>query len=156
MGLDMYLTKSNRAVEIGYWRKANAIHGYFEQTCANGELENCQEVIVTKKNIENLLSICKKVCAILDNAQVEEHVEQVGTKFVEGKYVPNYETVEVYDKETVEKVLELLPPREGFFFGNYKINIVYKEDILDTIEICEKVLSETDWDNEIIRYYAWW
>ena len=40
-------------VPVGYWRKANAIHGWIVDNCANG-VDECQEIIVSKEQLENL------------------------------------------------------------------------------------------------------
>ena len=48
MGLDMYLYRRNKAtredVEIGYWRKHNALHG-FMNTFTDHDIENLEEVM---------------------------------------------------------------------------------------------------------------
>lgn len=53
--------------EIGYWRKANAIHRYFVNTCANGE-DECQDTYVERENLVELLNRCNR---ILENKSVE-------------------------------------------------------------------------------------
>ena len=40
-------------VPVGYWRKANAIHGWIVDNCADG-VDECQEIIVSKKELQNL------------------------------------------------------------------------------------------------------
>jgi hypothetical protein len=40
-------------VPVGYWRKANAIHGWIVENCADG-VDECQEIIVSKGQLENL------------------------------------------------------------------------------------------------------
>lgn len=61
MGLDMYLrdTKGN---ELGYWRKANAIHGWFVRTLADGR-DECQRIKVTRKQLAELRKLCLIVIA---------------------------------------------------------------------------------------------
>ena len=44
--------------EIGYWRKANAIHKWFVENVQDGE-DDCKEYVVNKENIEKLLKLCK-------------------------------------------------------------------------------------------------
>lgn len=153
MGLDMFLRKDN-GTELGYWRKANAIHGFFSRE--NGELDNCQEIEVSKDCIEKLLNICKEVLEVLDNGNKVGSSKEVGFSYEEGKFVPIYEESMGYDAETEEKAMKLLPPMRGFFFGSYYIDEGYRQDILDTIKICEKTLNEVDWDNEVVLYHAWW
>lgn len=72
MGLDMFLYarrknapaapetyvewsewKEENLPELGYWRKANAIHEWFTQNCADGE-DECQEVEVTLEQLHGL------------------------------------------------------------------------------------------------------
>lgn len=45
---------------VGYWRKANAIHKWFVENVQNGE-DDCGTYEVTKDQLEELLSVCKKV-----------------------------------------------------------------------------------------------
>lgn len=47
-------------IEIGYWRKQNAIHKWFVDNVQNG-VDDCEAYEVTKENIEQLLDLCKKV-----------------------------------------------------------------------------------------------
>jgi F0F1-type ATP synthase gamma subunit len=58
MGLDMYLSRNGQ--EIGYWRKANAIHKWFVDNTQDGE-DNCQESDVSIQQILVLYNLCKKV-----------------------------------------------------------------------------------------------
>lgn len=66
MGLDMYLTKrvytnKNRdEEEVGYWRKANAIHQWFVDNVQNG-IDECQETLVERDKLIELLKICQEV-----------------------------------------------------------------------------------------------
>jgi hypothetical protein len=47
-------------LDLGYWRKANAIHKYFIDNCADGN-DDCSKVIIERSDLENLLDLCKKV-----------------------------------------------------------------------------------------------
>jgi hypothetical protein len=86
MGLDMYLTKktyvkghakvsveklaSDALVfperithvieEVGYWRKASQIHGWFVDNVQNG-IDNCGEYRVPLADIKKLLEACERV-----------------------------------------------------------------------------------------------
>jgi hypothetical protein len=53
--------------EIGYWRKANAIHKWFVENIQNGE-DDCKEYQVSYEQIEKLLKLCKKVLLFKSNA----------------------------------------------------------------------------------------
>ena len=48
--------------EVGYWRKANAIHNWFVENCGGGE-DTCQQMYVSLEKLEELLDICKKISA---------------------------------------------------------------------------------------------
>lgn len=95
MGLDMYLNKRKHNaqlneegyyneedyVELGYWRKANAIHEWFNQNCADGYLENCEECEVTKADLSKLISDCEKVLA---NHNLAEEILPTSSGFFYG------------------------------------------------------------------------
>ena len=51
----------------------------------------------------------------------------------------------LYEAKEYDKVSELLPPCEGFFFGGTEVDEYYYQDILDTIGMLEK-LSDGDYD----------
>lgn len=42
---------------VGYWRKANAIHGWFVNELANG-LDECQEISVSRESLVKLHNLC--------------------------------------------------------------------------------------------------
>jgi len=47
-------------LNVGYWRKANAIHGWFVNNCADGE-DECQEIHVSMQKLSLLRNACKQV-----------------------------------------------------------------------------------------------
>ena len=51
--------------------------------------------------------------------------------------------------------LKLLPPTQGFFFGNYDIDESYLKNIEETIEKLSTVLSTKE-KGERFYYHAWW
>lgn len=63
-------------LEIAYWRKANAIHNYFVQNCANGQ-DDCKPVYVEREDLENLLKICDE---LLETKDVEKAKELLPTQ----------------------------------------------------------------------------
>ena len=46
--------------EVGYWRKANAIHGWFVKNCGDG-IDKCQDIKVSLDRLEELLLLCETV-----------------------------------------------------------------------------------------------
>lgn len=139
MGLDMFLMRGqknlneeslwDKGVKVGYWRKANHIHAWFVDNCQDG-IDECQTTEVDKEKLEELLSICR----IIIN--------------------PGGGPVPLVVKETIAQ--EKLPTREGFFFGCTEYDEYYYEDVKETMNILEKVLAETDFENESIYYSASW
>ena len=108
MGLDMYLMRSNREEaegwenlttaektcamdqdpwsEVGYWRKANQIRKWFVDNCDYPEDGNCEEVDVTKEDLEKLADTCRKV---LVNHALAEELLPSSAGFFFGRY--NYD-----------------------------------------------------------------
>jgi hypothetical protein len=117
--------------EVAYWRTFNALHGWFVNHCGNGE-DNCQEMHVDSSSLEELLTTLKQVQEILNNSKLV-------TKTVNDWKGGSVE-VEVYECE--EQVTELLEPTEGFFFGGTDIDEYYKEQVDETVEVLEELLSE--------------
>lgn len=47
---------------VGYWRKANQIHNWIVDNCADGK-DECQRIYIPKNKAEMLVRICKRVLA---------------------------------------------------------------------------------------------
>lgn len=149
MGLDMYLLKGKRIPkrsykdikydqEVGYWRKANAIHKYFVDTVQKG-YDDQGVYHVTKAVLRQLLRYCE---------HVKENSELVERKLLDGN------TVKVIkDSYFAEKYL---PTQDGFFFGSTSYDEWYLENIDNTIKIIKDVLANTDFSKEAVAYHAWW
>lgn len=68
MGLDMYLYRKETE-EVAYWRKANAIHGWFMQFT---DEDNCTPVKIDMSALIELRDDCQKV---IDEGTVETAME---------------------------------------------------------------------------------
>lgn len=154
MGLDMYLWKIKRE-EVAYWRKANAIHAWFERKLAedNREINNCSDYYVTKENLIELRDTCQ---TILDNTIVKIGNVKNGERLNKdtGNWEPIYEQGKVIDNP--ELAQEMLPTQSGFFFGSTDYDEHYINELESTISQINKILETTDFDNESIAYSAWW
>ena len=53
--------------EVGYWRKANAIHDWFVKNCQGGE-DDCRNAHVSSEDLAALRDICRKVLDDRDQA----------------------------------------------------------------------------------------
>lgn len=51
---------------------------------------------------------------------------------------------------------ELLPTQEGFFFGGTAYDDSYFEDVDTTIVSLEKIIAETDFEEQKTCYSCWW
>lgn len=49
-------------IPVGYWRKANAIHGWIVNEFAEGE-DNCQQIYIPRIGMEQLRTLCANVLA---------------------------------------------------------------------------------------------
>ena len=137
--------------EVGYWRKSNQIHNWFVQNVQDG-IDDCDyHHEVTKKKLEELLEVCKRVltsCELVDGQISDgyQYVDGVRTQIMtNGKYIKNPAIAE-----------ELLPARSGFFFGCTDYNEYYVEDLVNTMEIVQKVLDTTDFKTQMVYYVSSW
>ena len=142
MGLDMYLEKRDKNARqlineetgksyyewenVAYWRKANEIHKWFLDYYNLDYDFNCELQEVSKEALQELVDTCK---------------------FVLGRKGKNDEKFVAESK---------LPTQGGFFFGGTDYDEYYYGHLESTIDQLEKVIRETDWENEIVCYECWW
>ena len=105
-------------IDAMYWRKANAIHGWFVNVVQFGE-DDCKEHDVDREQLVTLRDLCKD---ILEHPDAERETD--------------------------------LEPTEGFFFGSYKKEEWYYEDLKNTVEGLDKVLALPD--EYSFHYQASW
>ena len=144
MGLDMYLFQRNinrrvdsevDDIEIGYWRKFNALHHYILELTESAPDSNCEAVDLTEENIKVILADLYAIKEVLDASTVDE----------DG----------VYDEEVRDKVCDIMPPASGFFWGDVCVDDYYAHNITESINIFENALKLIR-DGEDIYYYCWW
>ena len=99
------VTKINE--EIGYWRKANAIHQWFVDNVQEGE-DNCRPHCVSKENLITLLNLCKQVKADPEKAP-ELLPTTSGFFFGSTEYGENY----MYDINTTIEIMEAALKEDG-------------------------------------------
>jgi hypothetical protein len=92
-------------MEVAYWRKANAIHRWFVDTCQDGN-DDCRQSYVSREQLQKLLETCKAVLA--DRTKADELLPtQDGFFFGPTEYDHVY-FADVADTATqLENVLEL-------------------------------------------------
>lgn len=65
---------------IAYWRKANAIHGWFVNTLADGR-DECQELYATRDDLTNLRDLCEELLAGRNEQDALEKLPPMGGFF---------------------------------------------------------------------------
>lgn len=123
--------------EVAYWRKFNALHGWFVENCAGG-VDECQEIYVGEEGLEKVLGVLKQVNELLNKSKPVVKVLQDWN----GK---DYE-VTTYDCE--DEVKDIFSPTQGFFFGSDEIDGYYKKEVENTIEVIENLLEEDKMSKE--------
>lgn len=191
MGLDMYLYRAERNTEewhdptnercdcakcrpnyrwrekgeIGYWRKANAIHGWFVNNLADG-VDECQQIPVSVADLLQLQSACEQVLANKpavvpedeDIIEITGYAEKTNEEVVQT--ILDHIALQAYSKELTPEPQEddPLQPQGGFFFGSTAKNEYYYEYVADTLPILKLALAETQFldPDETLVYQASW
>jgi len=93
--------------QVGYWRKFNALHGWFVENCQGGK-DECQESYVSTEKLKELLETLKAVVADKNNAT--KVLPSRGGFFFGGTDYDEYYFKEV--KETIKLLEGLLKESE--------------------------------------------
>lgn len=98
--------------EIAYWRKANAIHKWFVENCADG-IDNCREMWVGLDKLRELRNLCNRVLLNKDLAEKLLPTES-GFFFGGTEYDEDYfEDIE-YTKQVCDKAIKLLEEEDCY------------------------------------------
>ena len=91
--------------QVGYWRKANAIHKWFVDVCASG-IDECQKIYVPIERAKELRNLCQRV---LDNHELAEELlpTEEGFFFGSQKYDEWYFEDLKYTKDLLEVVIKM-------------------------------------------------
>lgn len=141
MGLDMYLMRANKEeakgwenlvaderisimdqnpwTEVCYWRKANQIRNWIVENCGYPADGNCEEVEITKENLEALIDTCRKV---VDNPKLANELLPCSTGFFFGS--------QEYDK---------------WYFEDLKNTIATCENIIHDTDWEKEKIIYSDW-----------
>ena len=136
--------------QVGYWRKANAIHRWFVQNVQDG-VDDCGTYIVTREQLEQLKAACERVLAI---AQIVDGQICTGISLDDEQECRIMEAGKVVANP--EDCAEILPTQGGFFFGLTDYDEVYIQDLDNTVKIITEVLEQTNWEVESVCYQASW
>lgn len=136
--------------EVAYWRKANQIHDWFVNNVQDGN-DDCECYEVSEEQLRDLLDICIKV---RDGSELVDGKVLNGITYDKDGEHKNWEDGKVIKDPSIAK--ELLPTCHGFFFGGDDYDEWYYEAITYTIDALTKILSETDFEHEIVFYHSSW
>ncbi len=133
-----------------YWRKANHIHKWFVDNVQEGN-DDCGTYDVSIEQLTELRDLCKKVLDTANLVPGKVKTGQIWSK--EGGCEQCYEDGHLITNQ--EEIEALLPTTNGFFFGSTEYDSYYLQDIKDTKEVLDKVLSADTkgWDFE---YHSSW
>ena len=92
--------------EVGYWRKANAIHNWIIQNCASGT-DDCKPIYIDTSDAEKLRDICNEV--LRDKSKAPEFLPTSdGFFFGDTEYDDGYMWNVRYTAELLSEVLNFL------------------------------------------------
>jgi hypothetical protein len=116
-GLDKIGNSNSKYVTVEvtalYWRKANAIHGWFVNELAGGE-DECQVIPVTRENITTLRDLCVDAMSVPAGMSLDTHARTVLPTsdgfFFGGSEIDDYYIQDLKDTiEGINRILEELP-----------------------------------------------
>ena len=136
--------------EVAYWRKANQIHNWFIQNCADGNSEKTS-MYVSKKNLEELLAT---VNTVLNESKLTKGKVRNGQKATKDGWVDILEDGEYIKNNKLAK--QLLPTQSGFFFGGTDYDKYYINDLKHTKMVLDEELQRHFEEFPEYEYSASW
>lgn len=145
---------------VGYWRKANAIHGWIVRNIANG-VDDCKKVYMSKSDLLLLRDSCVKELSNRDNALPNE--KPLTSTIVDNgesdihKVIMSHIAEESARKNTATELADPLDlqPTAGFFFGNNEKDEYYYECIEYTVDMLNSLLAGADGNYEFYYQASW-
>ena len=152
MGLDMYLYKKNY-IWSGEWVNPEAKQEVIVKT--GGEVDKHIKPERVKYVVEEV-AYWRKANSIhkwfVDNCQ--DGVDDCRNAYVDREKLEELLDLCKQVKADPDKAHELLPTQSGFFFGSTQYDEWYFEDINNTIEMLEGILSDETGDE--FEYHSSW
>lgn len=102
------------SVNVGYWRKVNAVHKYFVDKYADG-VDECQRIPVPREGLEELRDICLLVLEERDRAD-ELLPTTAGFFFGSTDYDEYYFSDVEYTIDTITRVLNDTAEDSDYFY----------------------------------------
>lgn len=136
---------------VYYWRKANAIHGWFVRNVQNGN-DDCGTYVVSNAQLRDLLETCKR--ALSAAKTTPGPVKTCTTCHPGGRITEEYRPGEVITNP--EEVAEILPVTDGSFFGSLDYNSHYLTPLRETINGLTKILEADSLPHTDYVYHSSW
>jgi len=153
MGLDMYLT---RKTYVKQWSHQTP-EEQFEITITKGGKPYDGIDVSNVTNIEEEVGYWRKANQIhrwfVEN--VQNGVDNCGEYSVSKSELEELRNICTEVLNDHSKAEELLPSASGFFFGNTDYDEWYYNDVQHTIEIIDKIFSESDGNQDIYYSSSW-
>jgi hypothetical protein len=153
MGLDMYLTRKTYVKQWSHQKPEEQ----FEVTITKGGKPYDGIDISNVTNIEEEVGYWRKANQIhrwfVEN--VQNGVDNCGEYSVSKGELEELRNICTEVLNDHSKAEELLPAASGFFFGNTDYNEWYYNDVENTIAIIDKILSESDGNQDIYYSSSW-
>jgi hypothetical protein len=108
------------SLDAMYWRKANAIHGWFVNNVQDGE-DDCNSYDVEREQLVELRDLCSKILTRHEAMKTMTEDELENLEYLDGE--------------------DDLEPTEGFFFGSTEKDEWYYEDLRNTVDGLNRVLE---------------
>jgi hypothetical protein len=103
--------------QVGYWRKANAIHQWFVDRCAEG-VDDCRQVYVDREDLQDLLNACEQV--LEDHSKAKELLPTCdGFFFGETEYDEWYFKNLEYTRDLINQLLKLDKDYESYYEASW-------------------------------------
>ena len=153
MGLDMYLSRKTYVKQWSHQKPEEQ----FEITITKGGKPYDGIDISNVTNIEEEVGYWRKANQIhrwfVEN--VQNGVDNCGEYSVSKGELEELRNICTEVLNDHSKAEELLPSTSGFFFGNTDYDEWYYNDVEHTIEILDKILSESDGNQDIYYSSSW-
>ena len=153
MGLDMYLTRKTYVKQWSHQKPEEQ----FEVTITKGGKPYDGIDISNVTNIEEEVGYWRKANQIhrwfVEN--VQNGVDNCGEYSVSKGELEELRNICTEVLNDHSKAEELLPAASGFFFGNTDYDEWYYNDVENTIAIIDKILSESDGNQDIYYSSSW-
>ena len=153
MGLDMYLTRKTYVKQWSHQKPEEQ----FEITITKGGKPYDGIDISNVTNIEEEVGYWRKANQIhrwfVEN--IQNGVDNCGEYSVSKGELEELRNICTEVLNDHSKAEELLPSASGFFFGNTDYDEYYYNDVQHTIEIIDKIIGETN-PNQDIYYSSSW